>query len=101
MSLASMPLLRGRTALKSYVPSTACPMVAGPTRADASDLWLTDEGVMDVWRGKQGLSRNPGHVPELMERVRARCRVKHYSLRTEQAYMAWIWRFMRANGGRH
>ena len=60
-----------------------------------------DGKIMDVWRGKQGLSRNPGHVPELMERVRARCRVKHYSLRTEQAYVAWIWRFMRANGGRH
>ena len=56
---------------------------------------------MDIWKGKQGLSRNPEHVPDLVERVRARCRVKHYSLRTEQAYVAWIWRFMRANGGRH
>jgi integron integrase len=60
-----------------------------------------DEGVMDVWKGKQGMSRNPAHTPDLMERARERCRVRHYSLRTEQAYLAWIWRFIRASGGRH
>jgi integron integrase len=37
----------------------------------------------------------------LLEKVRQRCRVRHYSLRTEQAYVAWAWRFIRANGGRH
>ena len=56
---------------------------------------------MDVCKGKQGRSWNPGRMPDLMERVRERCRVKHYSLRTEQAYLAWIWRFIRASGGRH
>jgi integron integrase len=55
----------------------------------------------DVWRGKQGASLNPPMTPELLDRVRARCRVRHYSVRTEQAYLAWIWRFIRANGGRH
>ena len=76
-------------------------MVMRLQNPDAGFLSLMDEGVMDVWKGKQGLSRNPGQVPDLMERVRARCRVKHYSLRTEQAYVAWIWRFIRANAGRH
>lgn len=37
----------------------------------------------------------------LLEGVRARCRVKHYSLRTEQAYVHWAWRFILANGKQH
>lgn len=56
---------------------------------------------MDIWQGRQGLSQNPMQCPELLERIREQCRVRHYSLRTEQAYMAWVWRFVRANGGRH
>ncbi len=42
-----------------------------------------------------------GHAPRLLEQVRARLRVKHYSLRTAQAYVAWIRRFVIANGRRH
>lgn len=30
----------------------------------------------------------------LLEQVRARCRVKHYSLQTERAYLHWIRRFI-------
>ncbi len=56
---------------------------------------------MDVWKGKKGVTQNPPAAPELLERVRRRCRVKHYSGRTEQAYVAWIWRFIRATGGKH
>ncbi len=37
----------------------------------------------------------------LMDQVRGRLRVKHYSLRTEQAYTAWIRRFIVATGRRH
>jgi len=37
----------------------------------------------------------------LMGDVRRKLRVKHYSLRTEQAYTAWIRRFILANGKRH
>lgn len=36
-----------------------------------------------------------------MDEVRRRLRVKHYSLRTEQAYVGWIRRFILANGKRH
>ncbi len=39
--------------------------------------------------------------PRLLDQVRARLRVKHYSLRTEQAYVGWIRRFILANGKRH
>jgi integron integrase len=39
--------------------------------------------------------------PRLLDRARERMRVKHYSLRTEQAYLGWIKRFILANGKRH
>ena len=42
----------------------------------------------------------PGR-PRLLEEVRKRLRLKHYSLRTEQAYLYWIRRYIRASGRRH
>ena len=52
----------------------------------------------EVVTGKDGKKRR---APGLLEAVRARCRVKHYSLRTEQAYVHWAWRFILANGKKH
>lgn len=40
-------------------------------------------------------------TPRLLELVRRHIRVRHYSLRTEQAYVGWIRRFILANGKRH
>lgn len=40
-------------------------------------------------------------APRLLDQVRACCRVRHYSLRTERAYVGWIRRFILANGKRH
>ena len=37
----------------------------------------------------------------LFDEVRRRLRVKHYSLRTEQAYLYWIRRHIQINGRRH
>ncbi|MCC4585743.1 integron integrase [Xanthomonas sp. NCPPB 1067] len=37
----------------------------------------------------------------LLDQVRDRLRVRHYSLRTEQAYLSWIRRFILASGRRH
>jgi len=37
----------------------------------------------------------------LLDEVRAQLRVRHYSLRTEGIYVAWIKRFILANGKRH
>ena len=37
----------------------------------------------------------------LFDRVRNKIRIKHYSLRTEQAYLDWIKRFILFNGKRH
>ncbi|AGA32807.1 Integron integrase IntIPac [Thioalkalivibrio nitratireducens DSM 14787] len=40
-------------------------------------------------------------LPRLLDQVRERCRVKHYSLRTEHAYVHWIRRFIVFHGKRH
>jgi len=45
-----------------------------------------------------GFGARPG---QLMDDVRRKLRVKHYSLRTEQAYTGWIRRFILASGKRH
>src|SRR5262250_2718054 len=40
-------------------------------------------------------------APRLLDRVREAIRLKHYSIRTEQAYVDWIRRFIRFHGKRH
>ena len=43
---------------------------------------------------------SPG-PPRLLEQIRIRCRTKHYSIRTERAYVGWARRFILANNRRH
>lgn len=43
----------------------------------------------------------PAQPPRLLDSVRAQIRLRHYSIRTEQAYLGWIRRFILANGKRH
>ena len=52
------------------------------------------------WR-PPGSTSQPPLAPRLLDLVRARIRFKHYSLRTEQAYVDWIRRFLRFHGNRH
>jgi hypothetical protein len=40
-------------------------------------------------------------APKLLDRVRERIRLKHYSLRTEDSYVQWIRRFILFHGKRH
>ena len=40
-------------------------------------------------------------APKLLDQVRERLRVKHYSLRTEDAYLGWIKRYILFHGKRH
>jgi len=42
-------------------------------------------------------TRHPG----LLEKVREKLRLGHYSLSTEEAYLGWIRRFVRFHGKRH
>ena len=39
--------------------------------------------------------------PKLLDQLRGRLRVKHYSIRTEQAYVDWVRRFVLFHGKRH
>ncbi|HXS72655.1 MAG TPA: phage integrase N-terminal SAM-like domain-containing protein, partial [Rhodanobacteraceae bacterium] len=39
--------------------------------------------------------------PRLVDEIRARLRLKHYSFRTEQAYIGWVRRYILASGKRH
>ncbi|MGE5467916.1 MAG: integron integrase [Ignavibacteria bacterium] len=42
-----------------------------------------------------------GSGPRLLDQVRGKLRMKHYSLRTEQTYVDWIKRFILHSGKRH
>jgi len=46
-----------------------------------------------------GIAR--GSSPRLLDQVQARMRLRHYSLRTEQAYLYWIRRYIRSNLPHH
>lgn len=41
------------------------------------------------------------HAPKLLDQLRDRIRLKHYSLRTEQAYLQWVKRYILFHGKRH
>ncbi|KAF7597870.1 MAG: integrase [Candidatus Dactylopiibacterium carminicum] len=42
-----------------------------------------------------------GAAPKLLDQLRDRLRLKHYSIRTEQAYLHWVKRFILFHGKRH
>ncbi len=42
-----------------------------------------------------------GAAPKLLDQVRGKIRLKHYSIRTEQAYVDWIKRFILFHGKQH
>jgi integrase len=44
---------------------------------------------------------DPASGPRLLTRLRAAIRVRHYSRRTEEAYVGWVRRFIRFSGMRH
>jgi integron integrase len=43
----------------------------------------------------------PAGAPRLLDRLRAALRVRHYSVRTEEAYVAWVRRFILFHNKRH
>jgi integron integrase len=46
-------------------------------------------------------SRLPPHVDGLIRQLRVALRARHYSERTEEAYVRWVARFLRQHRGRH
>ena len=60
------------------------------------------EGLWDMSVDQGGMSGASAPRPaRLMAEVRRCLRLKHYSLRTEQAYIGWIRWFILANDKRH
>ncbi len=49
---------------------------------------------------KEALPPTP-RPPRLLDRVRAAVRARHYSRRTEKAYVAWVRRYILFHGKRH
>ena len=47
--------------------------------------------------GKHAMTKSP----KLLDQVRDKLRVKHYSIRTEQSYTDWIKRYILFHGKRH
>ena len=43
----------------------------------------------------------PAQPPKLIDRLRAKTRLLHYSVRTEEAYADWATRFILFHGKRH
>jgi len=56
---------------------------------------------VDSGEGKLFSTNRTPAKSALLEAVRDRCRVKHYSLRTEDAYLGWIKRFIFFHNMRH
>jgi len=57
--------------------------------------------VFEVVRGQHAEPDAHQEEPRLLDRVREVIRFRHYSLRTEEAYLGWIRRFVRFHGNRH
>jgi integron integrase len=52
-------------------------------------------------REGNALPNTPDREPRLLDGVRAQIRLRHYSIRTEEAYVDWIRRFILFHGKRH
>ncbi|MBW2741713.1 MAG: phage integrase N-terminal SAM-like domain-containing protein [Deltaproteobacteria bacterium] len=50
---------------------------------------------------RKAFYRSDTRQPKLLDQVRNRIRCKHYSIRTEQAYIEWIKKFIFYHGKRH
>src|SRR5688572_5512728 len=52
-------------------------------------------------RSGDSMSAPPSPPPKRLDRLRHACRVRHYSLRTEDAYHNWAKRYILFHGKRH
>jgi hypothetical protein len=65
-------------------------------------LWYptVTTGAQAPWLGRE--ARPPGPpAPRLLDRVRVALRARHFSRRTEEAYIAWIRRYIFFHAKRH
>lgn len=69
-------------------------------------FWLISRVVLMVLSAQRlpsgtPVRTSPAEQPRLLDRVRAAIRTRHYSLRTEEAYVGWIRRFVLFHHKRH
>ncbi|WP_323539598.1 integron integrase [Xanthomonas campestris] len=83
----------------SYSITVTCRIAADNLGVDASCVIRRLSRRMSYTRDDAGVMTRL--TPKLLDQVRGRLRLRHYSLRTEQAYVGWIRRFILANGKRH
>lgn len=86
------------------IPAVACP-------GGILERFLLSLSSMENYHGGKGCSPEDAMNleassasrgrPRLLDRVREELRKRHYSFRTEEAYVAWIKRFIIFNGMRH
>ena len=77
-------------------------MIDRQTVADRSDAVHRDtESRVGPAVGGGRPSQTQPATPKLLDRVRDALRVRHYSIRTEEAYVGWIRRFILFHGKRH
>jgi integron integrase len=72
-------------------------MVIRPKDNSAASVQLVRGNTHD----KEPIEENGVNKPKLLEVVRDKLRVLHYSKRTEEAYLDWIRRYMSFHGKRH
>src|SRR5215216_7096454 len=70
------------------------------------NLWLLPDGLCIIAPSRHGINLNPQSTsmtgkPSLPDQVRRCPRLKHDSIRTERAYVAWIKRFIIYHRKRH
>jgi integron integrase len=70
---------------------------AADARGSKDQSTMPIPGANDQWAHSADHSR----PPKLLDALRALCRFKHYSLRTEEAYTGWVRRFIIFHGKRH
>lgn len=78
-------------------PALGAPPEPAAPRAPAGD-WLHRQ--IDPKGDATDVASDHPHAP-LFAAVRERLRLRHYSIRTERAYLGWVRRFTAANGERH
>lgn len=87
----------------SYLGTIAYPLFGGAWIAEPHRIGSGLGCVMRQTPEKRGVASGGMREEKvrLMEVVRGRIRARHYSLRTEQAYLGWIRQFILSNGRRH
>ena len=84
-------------------PTSAAAPAPGQPGGDETIRWFGEPWDARDARLAAGTTEPPARAEgkRLLDLVRERLRVRHYSLRTERAYVSWVKRFIIANGRRH